>query len=47
MSTFIVKVYRPECPPVIYPAIGPNSAALIIDAQDRYFPCTVFVKPVQ
>ena len=45
MNTFTVTVRRPDLPDLIYPAIGTDSCALIMAAQDDFGPCCVSVKP--
>jgi hypothetical protein len=45
MSAFVVTVRQPGHAPLTYPAIAPDSVALVMDAQDRFGPCGVSVKP--
>ncbi len=45
MSAFLVKITVPGAPPLTRTAIGPDSATLIMDAQDEFGPCRVSVKP--
>lgn len=47
MSTFLVTVRQPGHAPLTRTTIGPDSATLIMDAQDEFGPCRVSVKPVE
>lgn len=45
MSAFTVTVRMLGQAPITYPAIGPDSGAVHIDALDRHGPCGVTVTP--
>lgn len=45
MRAFTVTVQRGAWPLVTYPALGTDSAAVIMDAIDRFGPCVITAKP--
>lgn len=45
MRTFTVTVCRSTMPPITYPALGTDSAAVIMAAIDRFGPCVITAKP--
>ena len=45
MSAFLVTVRAPGQAPHSYREMAADSASLVMDAQDRFGPCRVFVTP--
>lgn len=45
MRTFTVTVCRVSMPPITYPALGTDSAAVIMAAIDRFGPCVITAIP--
>lgn len=45
MRAFTVTVQQDTLPLITYPALGTDSATVIMDAIDRFGPCVIFAKP--
>lgn len=45
MRAFNVTVQLTGMPPIRFPALGTDSAAVIMSAIDRFGPCIIFAKP--
>jgi hypothetical protein len=45
MRTFTVTVCRTAMPLITYAVLGTDSAAVIMDAIDRFGPCVITAKP--
>jgi hypothetical protein len=43
MSAFLVTVHAPGREPLTYREVAADSIGLVMDAQDRFGPCRVFV----